>query len=183
MCVLEIYCQFIYINSQRDAISCEIWVTCDQRKSIENPHRPKSLWRKHVWFLPVVHIVYVNGPLCGMICVCTGMTKSFPDIYMYRYTYYCKICCVPGFVLVDYFGIQPSPKYITKPTGTDLRFNEIWGSIISTMLSSTMHLVLSCVKCFEYRIKILAWSTPAGCVTGQKSMTTWAFLVASNSNK
>ena len=50
-------------------------------------------------------------------------------------------CCVPGCVLVDYFGIQPSPRYIAKPTDIDLRFNEIWGSITSTMLSSTMHLV------------------------------------------
>ena len=58
-------------------------------------------------------------------------------------------CCVPGFVLVNYFGIQPSPKYIAKPTGTDLRFNEIWGSITSTMLSSMMHLVLSCILSME----------------------------------
>ena len=31
-------------------------------------------------------------------------------------------CWVPGFVLVDYFGIQPSPKYIAKPTGTEFVF-------------------------------------------------------------
>ena len=31
-------------------------------------------------------------------------------------------CCVPAFVPVDYFRIQLSPKYIAKPTGTDLRF-------------------------------------------------------------
>ena len=54
-------------------------------------------------------------------------------------------CCVPDFVLVDYFGIQHSPKYIAKPTGTDLRFHEILGSITSIMLSVTMHLVLSCI--------------------------------------
>ena len=51
--------------------------------------------------------------------------------------------------LCTYFGIHPSPKYIAKPTGTYLRFNEIWGSITSTMLSSTMHLVLSCVLSVE----------------------------------
>ena len=58
-------------------------------------------------------------------------------------------CCVPGFVLVDYFGIHSLPKYIIKPTGTDLRFDEIWGSITSTMLCSTMDLVLYCILTVE----------------------------------
>ena len=58
-------------------------------------------------------------------------------------------CCVPGFLLIDYLGIQSSPKYIVKPNGTDLRFNEIWGSITSTMLSSTMDLVLYSILTVE----------------------------------
>ena len=52
--------------------------------------------------------------------------------------------------VVDSFGIQLSSKYIAKTTDTDLRFNEIWGSITSTMLSSTMNLVLSSILNVEY---------------------------------
>ena len=44
-------------------------------------------------------------------------------------------CCLPRFVLVDYFGIQPSPNYSAKPASADLRFTGIWGSVTSTMLS------------------------------------------------
>ena len=56
---------------------------------------------------------------------------------------------MPGFVLVDYIGIRPSTKYIDKPAGTDLRFNAIWGSITSTMLSFMMNQVLSCILTVE----------------------------------
>ena len=57
--------------------------------------------------------------------------------------------CLPGFVLVGYFGIQLSPKYIAKPTGTNLRSNEIWGPITSTVLPSTMNQVLYCILTVE----------------------------------
>ena len=40
-------------------------------------------------------------------------------------------------------------KYIIKPNSTDLRFNEIWSSITSTMLSPSMNLVLSCILSVE----------------------------------
>ena len=86
---------------------------------------------------PQYHIFHWGSTILGdsTLCVASGEAELSS--------------CLPGLELVDYFGIQLSPKYIAKPTGTDLRFNQIWGPITSTMLFSTMNQVLSCILTVE----------------------------------